>query len=95
MKELKTRKEQLERENYDVVSDKKHLEEEPSVDVGECKKHRETPSNFRKKTGLRMTLNKKVDPEDRILKETSYWREIRDQQLASEPVRQIKERETD
>ncbi|GJX50525.1 zinc finger, CCHC-type containing protein [Tanacetum coccineum] len=65
MKELKTGKEQLERENYDVVSDKKHLEEEPSVDEGECKKHRETPSNFRKKTGLRKTLNKKVDPEDR------------------------------
>ncbi|GKF06172.1 hypothetical protein Tco_0036840 [Tanacetum coccineum] len=65
IKELKTRKEQFERENYDVVSDKKHLEEEPSVDEGECKKHRETPSNFRKKTGLGKTLNKKVDPEDR------------------------------
>ncbi|GKD28051.1 hypothetical protein Tco_1234265 [Tanacetum coccineum] len=65
MKELKTGKEHLERENYDIVSDKKHLEEEPSVDEGECKKHQETPSNFRKKTGLRKTLNKKVDPEDR------------------------------
>nr|GEZ97467.1 heat shock cognate 70 kDa protein-like [Tanacetum cinerariifolium] len=68
MKKLKTEREQFERENHEVVSDKKHLEEEPSVDKGECKKHRETPSRFQKENQIEKDIkssNKKVDPEDR------------------------------
>ncbi|GKA35879.1 hypothetical protein Tco_0722370 [Tanacetum coccineum] len=67
MKKLKTEREQFERENHEVVSDKKHLEEEPSVDKGECKKHRETPSKFQKENQIEKDIkssNKKVDPED-------------------------------
>ncbi|GJZ02980.1 zinc finger, CCHC-type containing protein [Tanacetum coccineum] len=67
MKKLKTEREQFERENHEVVSDKKHLEEEPSVDKGECKKHRETPSRFQKENQIEKDIkssNKKVDPED-------------------------------
>nr|GEX15079.1 zinc finger, CCHC-type [Tanacetum cinerariifolium] len=46
----------------------KHLEEEPSVEKGECKKHRETPSRFQKENHISKDIkssNKKVDPEDR------------------------------
>ncbi|GJZ99706.1 hypothetical protein Tco_0672257 [Tanacetum coccineum] len=79
MKKLKTQREQFERENHEVVSDKKHLEEEPSVDKGECKNHRKTPSKFQKENQIEKDIkpsNKKVDPEDHdtSTKETDYWR---------------------
>ena len=67
-KELKSKEEQTEKGNHEVVLEKKHLEEEPSIDKGECKKHRETPSRFQKKNQIEKDIkssNKKVDPEDR------------------------------
>ena len=50
MKELKTKREQFERENYEVVSDKKHLGKEPSVDKSEYKKYQRELSRFQKKS---------------------------------------------
>ncbi|GJY32329.1 hypothetical protein Tco_0415824 [Tanacetum coccineum] len=62
MKELKSEREQFEKENHGVISDKKLLEEE-RVDKGECKKHRETPSRFQKESQIEK--DKKVESEDR------------------------------
>lgn len=67
MKELKTVRELFEKENHEVVSDEKHLEEEPSIDKGKCKKHQETPSRFQKESQIEKDIkscNKKVEPED-------------------------------
>ncbi|GJY32328.1 zinc finger, CCHC-type containing protein [Tanacetum coccineum] len=61
MKELKSEREQFEKENHGVISDKKLLEEE-RVDNGECKKHRETPSRFHKESQIKK--DKKVESED-------------------------------
>ncbi|GJS73861.1 zinc finger, CCHC-type containing protein [Tanacetum coccineum] len=44
------------------------LKEEPSVDKGECKKHRETPSRFQKESQIEKDIkskNKKVESENR------------------------------
>ena len=68
MKELRSEREQFEKENYGVTLDEKHLEEEPSIDKGECKKHQETPSRVPKESQIEKdikTSNKKVEPEDR------------------------------
>ncbi|GJT95182.1 zinc finger, CCHC-type containing protein [Tanacetum coccineum] len=62
MKELKSEREQFEKENHGVILDKKLLEEE-RVDNGECKKHRETPSIFQKESQIEK--DKKVESEDR------------------------------
>ncbi|GKA40955.1 hypothetical protein Tco_0733548 [Tanacetum coccineum] len=62
MKELKSEREQFEKENHGVISDKKLLEEE-RVDNGECKKHRETPSRLQKESQIEK--DKKVESEDR------------------------------
>nr|GEW15053.1 zinc finger, CCHC-type [Tanacetum cinerariifolium] len=62
MKELKSEREQIEKENHGVISDKKLLEEE-RVDKGECKKHRETPSRSQKESQIEK--DKKVESEDR------------------------------
>jgi len=67
MKELKSEREQFKKENHEVVLDKKHLEEEPSVDKGKCKKHREAPSRIPKESQIEKDIkssNKKVEPEN-------------------------------
>nr|XP_043611645.1 protein CROWDED NUCLEI 1-like [Erigeron canadensis] len=73
IKELKSERERFEKENYEVVLRKKHREEEPRDDNGECKKHRETLSKFHKESKIEKDnklRNKKVEYEDRDTRNT-------------------------
>lgn len=67
-KEMKELREEFEKENHEVTLDEKHLEEEPSIDKGKCKKHQETPSLNQ---ATRKLIQKIVIE---VLKETDCWR---------------------
>ncbi|GJW06891.1 hypothetical protein Tco_1569314 [Tanacetum coccineum] len=66
MKELKSEREQFEKENHGVISDKKLLEEE-RVDNGECKKHRETPSRLQKESQIEKDKKVNQEPKEYLL----------------------------